>query len=140
MPKGGVIITGLEEIDRKLKTLPLRIQKKVLRQSMRAGLKIMADEVRTQAPRDKGLLISGIVVRAVKSRKRGSISLEVRIGSKTEGLVKPSAAGPVFYPAIVEYKHDPFMRRSFDGKGPQVRAFTIASILAGIDAEIKKAP
>lgn len=136
MPKMFVVITGIKEIDRKLKRLEPKVQKKVLRQSMRSGLKVMAAEVKSQVPVETGLTRSAVKVKAVKRKKRGSIELEVAVGSKP-GLTKQSGGKPVFYPAVVEYKHDPFMRRSFTAKGEEARQTTMRLLRDGIEREAK---
>jgi len=138
--KGNVlIVTGIPEIDRRLKMLPGRIQKKVLRQSMRKGMKVMASEVKRQVPFASGLTRKNVKVRAVKKRKRGQIEIEVKI-SGDPGLYRTMKSGEkVFYPAIVEYKHNPFMRRSFTARGEAARQVTIAAIAQGVEIEASKA-
>lgn len=143
--KNAIIITGIRDIDKKLRTLEPRLQKKVLRQAMRSGLKVQAAEVKAQAAVDTGLMRSSVKVRAVKRKKRGSISLEVAISAKTDGLVKQSANGGAFYPAIEQYGSekqgraaDPFATRAFESKGEASRQVTIAQIRAGIEREASK--
>src|SRR4051812_17863762 len=103
-----------------MKLLPLKVQKKVLRPAMRDGLKLVAAEVRTQAPLgETGRTRGAVKVRALKQRRRDSVAFEVNISGKVPGLIKPSQGGPVFYPAVVEYGRqdmppNPFMRRSYE--------------------------
>lgn len=137
--KRSVIITGVKEIDRKLRTLEPRIAKKHVRSSIRKGLKLIAAEVKTQAPVLYGITKANVQTRAVKKRKRGQIELEVKIGGSDDRLYKSSAKGvKVFYPAIVEYKHNPFMRRSFTAKGEPARQVTLTALLQGIMQEVPK--
>ncbi len=115
--KQTVIITGIKEIDRRLKTLAPRIQNKVVRQAIRKGIKIIAADVEANTPVKYGWTKANVKVRAVKKRKRGDIEIETNIGGKDDRLYKIQKDGSkVFYPAIVEYKYNPFMRRSFDNK------------------------
>lgn len=137
MANAAIIVTGIKDIDRRLKTLLPRLQKKVIRQGMRAGLKVIAAEVKANAPVDTGRMKKAVQVRAVKSRKRGSIALEVRISGKVAGLIKPGR-NPVFYPAIVEYKFRQFMKRAFNSKGEAARQVTINAIRMGIEREAGK--
>jgi Bacteriophage HK97-gp10, putative tail-component len=135
----AVVITGIKAIDRKLRRLEPRVQRKVVRQSMRAGLKPMQAEVKSEVPVESGLTRSAVVVRSNRSRRRGVISLAVRISGKKAGLVKTTKAGRrVFYPAVVEYKHDAFMRRSFDSKGKTSRDVAMDRIRRGVDEEVKR--
>ena len=139
-----LIVTGIREIDRKLRQLPGRVQKKVVRQAMRAGLKVVMQEVKAQSPVDTGTTRKAVQTRAVKKKKRGAIELEVRILA-TDMTKRTSArtGKTVFYPAIVEYGHDktpanPFMLRAFNAKGETARKTTLAHLLAGLNREIRR--
>jgi HK97 gp10 family phage protein len=142
--KTTVIVTGIRDIDRKLKRLPGAVQKKVVRKAMRAGLKVQAAEVKSQVPVDTGLTKSAVKVRAVKRRKRGTIEQEVMISGKVAGLVKTSKSGNrAFYPAIVEYGSsahppNPFMRRAYESKGEAARQTTMQVLRDGIESETAK--
>lgn len=143
--KNTVIVTGVKEIDRRLKTLPLRVQKKIVRKGMRAGLKVMAAEVKQEVPVLTGLTRSAVKVRAVKRRKRNSIELEVSISGKVEGLtVTPRGGGkPAFYPAVIEYgrsdmEANPFMLRAYDNKAVESRNTTMKLIRDGVEDEATK--
>lgn len=125
----SIIITGVPEIDRKLRTLEPRLQKKVVRQAMRAGMKLVESAARALAPRDSGQLAAGIKTRAARAR-RGTITIEVRVG---EGDFK----GETFYGGFQEYgtKHQPahaFMKPAFETKGEAARDATLSELLAGI--------
>lgn len=139
--KNAVVITGIPAIDKRLRMLPIKVQKKVLRQSMRAGLKVMATEVRNQAPVLSGKTRAGVKVRALRKKRRSSIALEVRIFGLQSDTIKTSAAGqPAFWPALEEFgdrNHppNPFMRRSFEAKGQTSLTITTDAILAGVKKE-----
>jgi HK97 gp10 family phage protein len=135
--KSAIIVTGIPQIDRRLKTLAPRIQKKVVRKAIRDGIKVVASEVKTQVPVDTGLTKANVKVRAVKKKKRGVIEIEVKIGGDP-GLYRKTAKGTVFYPAIVEYKKNPFMRRSFVAKAEPARQKAITEILEGVEREASK--
>jgi Bacteriophage HK97-gp10, putative tail-component len=139
VPKTAVVVTGIRRIDRRLHTLLPRIQKKVVRQGIRAGLKVIAAEVRATAPVDTGEMKAHVKVRAVKGRKRGSISLECRIGGSAKlKRTSPKTGKTVFYPAIVEYLKKKFMKRVFDSKGRQARQVMIDNIRSGIEREASR--
>ena len=132
----SVVITGIRDIDRRLKSLLPRLQKKVIRQGMRAGLKLMKAEVEAQAPVETGATRSNVKVRSVRSRKRDTISMEVRIKAVDElKRTSPATGKTVFYPAIVEYKHNHFMKCLSEAKREAARETTIAAIRAGIERE-----
>lgn len=142
MPSTTVVITGIRRIDKKLKLLPLKVQKKVVRQSMRKGMKIVLSEVKSEAPVDSGVLKSNLALRARKRKKRGTIELEVRIKANDETKKTSKAGKTVFYPAIVEYGHgnappNPFMRRAYTQSGRAARDETLQALLDGVNREVK---
>lgn len=136
--KVKVVVTGIDKVDRKLRRLPYKIQGKVLRPAMRAGLKVMRAAVRADAPVLTGATRTAAVVRAPLKRKRDVVEYEVRI--RAEGALKktsPKTGKTVFYPAIVEYKYDPFMARAFADSAGAARNVTLRAIKAGLDREIR---
>ena len=139
MPRQTLIVLGIPEIDRKLRRLPGVVQKKVARKAMRNGIKVVAADVKRNVPVDTGLTKANVKVRAVKKRKRGEIEIEVKI-SGDPGLYRRYAGGTktAFYPALVEYKHSHFMRRSFVSAGPTARQVAIDEIKIGVEEEVKK--
>jgi HK97 gp10 family phage protein len=134
--KGQVLtIKGLKEVDRALKKLPGVIAKKVLRQALRKAMKPVRDEVKQDAPVDKGLLKSAVKVKAGK-RSRNSVSVVVRIG---EGDFK----GETYYGALQEFgferdgilypgKH--FMENAFNATGPEAAQTAMKEIVKGAEA------
>jgi Bacteriophage HK97-gp10, putative tail-component len=136
------IITGIKAIDRKLRKLPVKVQKKVIRQSMRDGLKVMQAEVKSQIPVDTGLARSNVKVRALKKRRRDRIAMEVRIAA-APGLINTSGSGkPFFYPAGIEYgdsehQANPFGRRSYTAKGDTAKSVTMVQMRDGVEREAK---
>ncbi len=138
-----VVITGIQDIDRKLKTLEPRLQKKVLRQSMRAGMKIIQSEMMAQAPVDTGLMRSKVEVRALKSKGRHKIAIEARIGADEKFVVITKSGKRYFYPAAVEYGTrdliaNPFGRRAYEAKADVARAKTVFDIKVGVEREVSK--
>jgi HK97 gp10 family phage protein len=128
-----VVVTGIKELDRKLARLPGKVQRKVLRQAMRAGMKLVLEEAKAEAPVDTGRLRGAIKLRAAKNRTRGSVALEVRI----EGA---DFEENHFYPAQVEYGRagmsaEPFMGPSFDAMGPTARDVAMVKLRDGVERE-----
>ena len=135
----AIVITGVRQIDRKLKRLPVKVQKKVLRQSIRFGLKIIQEEMKAQVPVDRGLTRQNIKVRALK-RRSNRIGMECRV-TTAPGLVAHWASGePFFYPAGIEFgdsEHapNPFGRRSYQAKGQTARDETMIKMRDGVERE-----
>lgn len=135
MPKAGIVITGIKDVDKRLKRLEPKIQKKVIRQAMRGGLKTLAALLRSEAPVDTGATKAGIKVRAVKSRRRGTIAMEVRIQESPETKRTSGKTGEtVWYPAILEHLTH-WMARVFDNHGERVRQETLDRLRKGIEDE-----
>lgn len=135
----AIVITGLEEIDKRLGRLEPKVQKKVVRQAMRRGLKVLQQAVKTEAPVDTGATRSEVKVRAVKSRRRGSIQLEVRVEAVDETKRTSAKTGKtVFYPAILEYTSDAFMERAYDSAAERARQVTLTALTQGIESEASK--
>lgn len=145
--KAAFVVTGIGKIDRKLRKLPAVVGKKVVRKSMRAGMKVIKSAVESEVPVDTGLTRSAVKLKAHK-RSRNKIGIDVRIDASTEGLKKTSSKGKtVFYPAIVEYGRkkgkkplppNPFMRRAFTAKGETARQITLKQLRDGIEEEAGK--
>jgi len=137
----AIVVTGVREIDRKLKTLEPRVQRKVLRQAMRSGMKVVLQDALMRVPVLTGLLKKNIKLRAMK-RKRNRVVLLVQVRSDP-GLIKVSKAGVrYFYPTAVEFGHGsvpphPFMRPAYDLQGPQARDTTMHELLEGTLREAK---
>lgn len=65
-----VLVTGDKEIDRLLKAMPLKLQKKISRQATRKAAKdVVLPNARGEVPQRTGKLAASLVVRAAKARK-----------------------------------------------------------------------
>ncbi len=79
----GAVVTGVADIDKKLKRLPLKLQKKLTRQATRKAAKeVVLLHAKTNVPTNTGKLAASLAVRAAKARKG-------RFGHQTE--TKPGA-------------------------------------------------
>lgn len=126
-------ISGLEPLLKKLKTLEPKIAKKVLRQSLRAGAKIIQTAAKAKAPVKSGQLRKAIKVRAQKRTRRGTIGVNVSVGEK-------DFAGEVFYGSFIEFGSSkmparPFMKPAFQ----ENKAAALQVIQDGIAAGIEEA-
>jgi HK97 gp10 family phage protein len=128
-------IAGAQEIIKALEQLAPKVEKKILRQAIRKGLKPLLDEAKDQAPVDTGDLRKSLTIRVAKSQKRGTIALEVRPNERKYD-------GRFYYPAIVEYgrkkarpmEPNPFMAKAFEGKAEEAKDVALREIKRGIDA------
>lgn len=79
-----VPVQGLAELDRLLKTLPVKIEANILRGALRAGQKVVADKARALVPRDSGDLARSIRVRNDrKAARRSYVRADVVAGNAT---------------------------------------------------------
>lgn len=87
----ALILTGSDDLRRKLAGLKDKDVKAAVRKGTRAGAKLMAAETRKAAPSKSGLLRKSIKVRALKrSRKRIGHMVAVKL---PDGAVKVPYAG-----------------------------------------------
>ncbi len=144
MPKASLVITGVKEIDRRLKRLEPAVQRRVVRGAMRRGLAIIKAEIEAEAPSDSGDTRRNVKVRAVKRRKRGSIELEARIEAVDQLKRTSGKTGKtVFYPAVVQYGSDEqdandFMTRAYDQKGEMARMVTLNKLRQGVEEQASR--
>lgn len=127
-------IAGEKEITRRLKLLPDRLKKKVLRQAMRASMKPVAAAVRSEVPVLSGLTKASVKVRSIKFKSRNNVGVKVMIG-------KGDYKGETYYAAFVQFgtskiPADPFMDRAFSRTKDSAKAQAMTTIRAGIDREV----
>lgn len=129
-------VSGDKDVIKALKGLGSKVEKKVLRQAMRAGMRPMLAAAKADAPQDTGHLKNSLVIRAAKSKKRGAIALEVRPNEKQ---YPPGH----YYPAQIEYgtsdtPANPFMAEAFGATGETAKSIALKMIATGIDAIVKQ--
>jgi hypothetical protein len=114
-------VEGIEEIKRALGQLPARVEKKVISQSMRVGLKPMLARARELTPTgESGQLRRMVKLRAAKKRRRGLTAMNIQI------LTGPKAdRGDPWWGALVELGHD------FVVGGPKNRGGRVVGHFAG---------
>lgn len=130
---GAVVVTGVKEIDRRLKALVPKLQKKVIRQAMRKGMKLVTAAAKANAPVRTGKLRKAIKTRAGKSKKRGVIKVVTRVG---EGDFQ----GETFYAAMVEFgtknmPPHPFMAPAYDQTKDVAKKVAMDAIIEGVERE-----
>jgi len=138
--KAGFTFTGLEQIDKQLRTLPIKAQKKVVRGAVRVALKPMLQQAKANAKalpvterwggKMASLLARNIVIKAPRRQRPGSYSLHVQMRPGVPGFRHTAKGGQVSYvPAAIEFGHGPdkessarpFMRPAAKGRENQVR-------------------
>src|SRR6185437_13388918 len=118
---------GMQEAIEALKSLNNKLERKIIRQGLRAGAKVLKSAAQSEAPERTGLLKSSIKVRAGK-RTKNSISVNVATSAN-------DFQGKAFYAGFLLYgwrigkrslgdarKLQPannFFKRAFDATGEQ---------------------
>jgi len=109
--KAGFVIEGAKELERNLATLEKRIQKKVVRQAVRAGQKPLLARAKANAAQRVGgsmgsLLAKHIVIKAPRRQRKGLYALHVTLRPGIPEFVHVTRAGRQHYiPADIEYGH-----------------------------------
>lgn len=129
-------VLGVRRIDKALADLEPKIQKKILRDGLKAGAKIVADEAKLKVPVDSGDLKKSIKVRAGKRAGRGKIRRTVVTG---KGFFK----GQEFYGGFVEFgtrkmRARPFMRPAYEAKKKQAKNASIDEINRLVQQAVKE--
>lgn len=128
-----ITLTGAEDIAKRLRALDDKVRNRALRRSLRAAAKVIADEVRANAPSDSGRLRRNIAVTTQISRQKQMASAQVRV--RTRG--KAGDQKNSFYWRFIEYgtrsiKPNPFATQAFESEKSQAAQQVIDSVMAEI--------
>lgn len=136
-------LPDLAPLQKALKALPARLAKKVIRQALRAGAKVIRADAISRAPVDTGMTKKAIKVRVGKRSRKPRIWVNTQVGA---GDYK----GETFYAAFLEYGHlsgkrgtdgrqpvaaKPFMRPAAEAAEQQASVIVRAELAKGIERE-----
>jgi len=117
---------GVPDLKRALGLVEAKVAKKLLRTSLRSAAKLVAAEIRANAPVAEGLLKRSVKVRAGRRRKN-YIGVEITVeGGRDEGFVGFVEWGSRHQAA------NPFARRSVEAK----RAEALDAIAEGVESAL----
>lgn len=129
MPSGvSIRLEGVKELERELEQLEAKIQKKMVRPSLRAGAKVIRDEAVRRAPRRKTPPPRG-TSRYHPAGKELYRSIKVRSAGRQPGLdaavqVKTGPHGHLLEFGTIHAGAQPFMRPAYDTrKAEAIRVF-----------------
>lgn len=92
---------GDKELDRAMRDLPLKVQRKYARKAAREAMRPVLQAAKAKAPVRTGRLRKGIRLRALKARRRGAVIGAVVITDTRQKMgIPPEDKG--YYPAHVE--------------------------------------
>lgn len=119
-------VTGLADIQKLLDTLPVKIEKNIMRQALRAGCNVIKETAKQMAPvgppSAKGAKVYGGYAGALRDSirvgariKGGKVTAYVKAGGKTK------KGADVFYAHMLEYgtvnmRARPYMRPALDSQ------------------------
>lgn len=128
-------IKGLNDLIAKLNSLPVKLEKKVIRSAVRKGANIIRDKARGYVPVDHGDLKKSITVSSAKYKK-GTIAFAIK-PRKNKKRNKD-----IFYGKFVEFGTSkmparPYMRPAYDEAEREVLETVISDIKSKVDEAIK---
>lgn len=127
------MVTGLDDVLKKLKALPERVQKNVVTGAIRAATKPIIREARALVPKDSGTLKKSIGAKKRRSKDKNIIHFTVA------PLVKKGG----FYAHMVEFgtvkmKAHPFMRPAVEKQSSETINVAKEYMIKRIDKELAK--
>lgn len=121
---------GDREIERAFRRIELKMQRKLIQQAaMKAAEPVLA-AAKSRAPVLTGKMRDSLHIAKLKG-VRGAAGAVIQTGTRAD-LGVPSDA-EYFYPAVIEYKHAPFMRPAIDENPVRILQIMAAEIRAGLN-------
>lgn len=140
--------SGLNEISRELELLSKAENRQVLRQAVRAGAELVAEEVENSAPELTGKLKRNIVVLFGKGAQGTAVAgVHIRGVNPNTGnsdnSMKAASPNNAFYWRFVEegtskMPAHPFIRPAYDRKQEEAAAAAFAEMIKAIDGVLSK--
>lgn len=132
--RGSIELEGFDRFRSSMRQLESKIQKKVVRQALRAGAKIIHREAKQEAPELTGRTKRAVRVRAAR-RSRKFFGVNVQVG-------KQDFTGETFYAAFVELgtQHIQamhWMKQAFERKKNEAKEAVLRTLGEGIAREAR---
>ena len=136
MPQ-AVFLTGDKEVDRMLRTLEVKLQRKAFRVGTRAGAKIVLERAKRKVPVDTGTLEDTMTVRAAKGTGKRKFRRGLEFGHTVTH--RDTGAEDPFYAHFVEFGTDKwkgkrYIRPALYDSEAEVKAEVIRAIKAALPA------
>jgi HK97 gp10 family phage protein len=136
-------IVGLSDLLKQLKELPQVIEKKCLRNAMRAGAQIIRKAAQDLAPKRTGLLSKAVrVVFKHKLSKNGRVVYNIYISKKPK-VVRRGVPIWAFYWRFVEFGTPkmgakPFLQPAFDATNREAASVIRGKLAERIEIEVRR--
>jgi HK97 gp10 family phage protein len=141
-------LLGAKELERTLKTLGERVQRKVTRQAVNAACTPIVKAARKNAPQESGLLKEAMDKRIKTYPESMTVVGIVGPDTATKGEFKGEPRWPAKYAHLVEGGHllpdgtfvppNPFLRNAYDSTEAQALDAMKTKLAAGIEREAAK--
>lgn len=115
MASNDQVIQGGRQLDQLLQTLPVKVEKNILRGALRAGAAVIRDEVQQRAPIDSGALRKS--VRISSRSNKGRVSASVKVGNQE-----------AWYAHLVEFGTRPHVIKAKPGRAMRFGGVTTAQV------------
>ncbi len=149
---GSLTFEGGKELEKALGTLGVKVQRKVLKSTIRDAAKPMWKTARAKVARLTGLLAISLGIKTIAYKRGGTVASVIgarasfkgkKAQSIREGSSRAARAKPSKYAHLVEFgtKHSPpqpFMRPSFNQNHRKALRIIIVQAWAGIRKEAAK--
>lgn len=137
------VVTGVEELDKELTELPIKLQKKVIRQAQRNGAKLLLGHVKARAPKKTGALKKALKIKAAPRSKK-FVGVDIGVG-------KEWFTGDQFAASFLEFGWKPggtgepvtehaFIKPTYEQYGQQTKTKVLNEMFVGLMklADVKK--
>lgn len=130
-----VEVAGMDELLRNLKTLPEKVQKRVLVGGVRAAAKPVLNEAKRLVPKDTGNLKKSIGVTKLRTKKKSLVWFQVstRKNGKYDGWY-----GRFIEVGTAKMPAHPFMRPAFEKEGENAIIALKEYVAKRLDKELAK--
>lgn len=134
-----ISVLGDKALERKLRKLDERVQKKIVRKALRSGAKPVLADAKAYVPIDTGALESELKITASRAR-RGFFGVQVATPPRSILGIGPDDKG--YYPAILEYGSDkmepiPYLRPAFDNNRGRALAIIRDVLVKGVREAVR---
>jgi len=126
-------VDGMEELLKKLRILPEKVQKNVISGAVRAGAKPMSAEAKLLVPKDTGTLKKSIGIVKRRSKDKNILHFSVTPRIKKGGWIAHFLEF-----GTIKMSAKPFMRPAFEKKGEEAIDATRDYMRKRLDKEIAK--
>jgi pilus assembly protein TadC len=122
---------GEKELQARLKKIELKMQRKIVKGAMMKAARPVLALAKILVPVKTGRLRDSLRIRTLTG-VRGAIGAKVETGTRQQLGIPADAK--YFYPVVVEYKHQSFLRRAVDDDRELIMSIIAREIRAGIES------